>query len=217
MHNTFKLAFTALALGLAGNAVAFNDIENNFWATLSCDDEADMTHYIAEYPDGHYAAHAKQCLNGQVGAGGPVDDWTLDYGELTPDNVKLRANPAYGGRTSYYIAPPRLLGNWRGYGAVALRLKTWGGTYFEPHVYAGRGDLVIASGGVEAHHDLAVDHSGEWTEYTIRLLPGEWTVSKPGVSLEDVLANVTDFRIRAEYGLGTDYSAISGVRLLTAD
>lgn len=216
MRNRLVSTLLAFTAGLASNAFAQEDIQNNFWATLSCSDNSDMARYMDEYPNGLYANEASQCLNGHVAAGGgEMENWTIDYGTIKTQRYRILAIPATGGRTSYFIAPAELLGDWREHAAVALRIRSWGGDPYGPGRHAADGDVVITSGPLEARYDMNAAHSGEWEEHAIPLRDDAWQLSHDDITLEDILADVTGFRIRAEYGFGTDFSAVSGVRLLS--
>lgn len=218
MRNRLHLPLLAITASLAGNAYAQDDFEHNFWATLSCTSQDDMSWYIDEHPDGLYTEEARQCLNGHIAAGGEeMAGWTIDYGTIKVNRYRILATPAYGGHTSYYIAPKDLLGDWRDHAAVALRIRSWGGSPYGPDRHAADGDVVIANGALNARYDINTAHSGEWEEHGIPLRDDAWQLSHDDIILADILVDVTEFRIRAEYGFGTDYSAISGVRLLNTE
>ncbi len=146
--------------------------------------------------------------------GGSMAGWTVDFGgfEATPEEVT--AEPASDGYTSYYIAPPELLGGLRVAKAITLDKKSWGGAYYKTGESGAEGDVVIASGDSKAYYDIEVHHSGEWKTFVIPLSGDGWTLREGASSLEAILANVTDLRIRAEYGSGTDYSALRRVALV---
>lgn len=139
--------------------------------------------------------------------------WTVDYGSFEATAEQIDSSPAGDGYTSYYLAPGSFIGDWRGYSALAFDKKSWGGDYYDPDSHGASGDVVLESGDKSARFDIAAEHSGNWQSYRIPLDGTGWTLTG-AASLAEVLADVTGFRIRAEYGAGTDYSALRGVTLI---
>ncbi|MCR4330784.1 MAG: PKD domain-containing protein [Patescibacteria group bacterium] len=137
-----------------------------------------------------------------------MSGWTVDFGTYDARQNEINASPASDGKTSYYIAPQSLLGKWTGRQTLSFEKKSWGGSYYDPYSYAAYGDVVISSGSKSARFDIKPDHSGNWLHYYIPLRDQGWKFSGGARSLSDILSNVTSLKIRAEYGVGTDYSAL---------
>ncbi len=145
-------------------------------------------------------------------SGAGMGDWRVDYGKYEAVGGIINASPAGDGKTSYYIAPASMLGDWRRFGALVFDKKSWGGSYYGPDSYAAYGDVVIKSGNKSARYDINADHSGNWRTYRISLSDRGWKFSGGAGSLADIVPNVTELKIRAEYGGGTDYSALRDVK-----
>ncbi len=141
-----------------------------------------------------------------------MGDWKVDYGKYEAVGGVINASPAGDGKTSYYIAPASMLGDWRRFGALVFDKKSWGGTYYGPDSYAAYGDVVIKRENKSARYDIDADHSGNWRTYRIALSDRGWKFSGGAGSLADIVPNVTELKIRAEYGGGTDYSALRRVK-----
>lgn len=146
-------------------------------------------------------------------SGSDMSAWTVDLGTPRATTAQIEVSPPGEGQTSYYLAPGAFGGDWTGYGALVFEKKSWGGSYYGPDSYAAYGDVVVQSGAASARFDIPQDHSGEWRSYRVPLDGPGWTLSGAG-SLAAVLSNVTGLKIRAEYGAGTDYSALRSVKLL---
>ncbi|KAA3621850.1 MAG: hypothetical protein DWQ08_13545, partial [Proteobacteria bacterium] len=146
-----------------------------------------------------------------------LQGWTVDYGGYTPGASVIQARPAGDGRTSYYHAPAGFLGDWRGYSELSFRKKSWGGTYYDPGSYGATGDVILRNGAMTARFDLPENHDGSNPLYVLPLKEQGWALSGGATSLEHVLSNVTGVGIRAEYGVGTDYSELSEVSRCHAD
>ena len=141
-------------------------------------------------------------------------DWKVDYGRFKSGSSLIEASPAGDGRTSYYVAPPTMHGDWSVFHSLIFEKKSWGGTYYGPDKYASYGDVIIISGSKSARFDIPADHDQQWSRYTVPLYDANgWTLNGAG-SLEEILKNVTGLKIRAEYGAGTDYSSLRGARLV---
>ena len=137
----------------------------------------------------------------------------MNYGTLAVEGEAITVAPPGEGQTSYYIAPASFHGDWRGYAQLSFEKRSWGGDYYGPDEYGARGDVIVSSGPMSARYDIAPDHSTNWRQFTLPLSGAGWRLSGGARTLGDVLANVTDLRIRAEYGAGTDYSALRRVSL----
>lgn len=152
-----------------------------------------------------------------------TDGWRFNSGEMTNPGVggntggendgHLRAAPRYGG-VSYYIAPPKFFRNWREFTELRFDMWSQGGEYFtEERGFIG--DIYLANGDLEAWLLLPYRPPETWETFVIPLIDdGNWVFGAGTMRLEDVLSNVTDFRIRAEYGRDTDFSGLDNVFLV---
>ncbi|MCP5373485.1 MAG: hypothetical protein H6907_17285 [Hyphomicrobiales bacterium] len=145
-----------------------------------------------------------------VAANGATD-WAVNLGKVKPAVSWIEHDAPGDGRTSYYIAPPHYHGDWRPYAQLEFDKKSAGGTYAGPDEYGAAGDVVLRNGTLSARHDLPRDHDGDWHTYTVPLATDSWQLGGGAASLDQVLGNVTDFQIRAEYGAGTDSSGLRKV------
>ncbi len=159
--------------------------------------------------------------------GGSTDGWTA-YGTTI-------ANPGYGGKsggasdgclivtkdkpgvTGYFIAPAAFHGDWRGASELHVDLKSSGGGYFTSG-YGMQGDIALYNGKKCAWRILPKRPSSSWDRFSIPLSDdGMWNFKGGATNLKDVTANVTDFRIRAEYGTSKDDCALDNVKLIWPD
>ena len=116
---------------------------------------------------------------------------------------------------SYYVAPSRYHGNWRGYSELRLDLRSSGGDYFTSGHGMHGGDILLVSGYATAQRLLPCRPPGSWRTFIIPLTDsGEWILGGGATSLNDVLVDVTDFQIRAEYGVNKDESGLDNVELV---
>lgn len=140
-------------------------------------------------------------------------EWRVSDARYDAKPAQITATPASDGQTSYFFAPDSFKGDWRGFTSLHFEKMSGGGSYAAPDAYGAYGDVVIISGAKTARMDIGPRHDGKWASFTVPLQEGRWGLAGGARSLEDVLANVTDFRIRAEYGVGDDYSGLRSVRL----
>lgn len=183
----------------------FDDALSRFVGRFGfCDGELETT-----WTGDHQAEEGAPPAGVRVAA---LNGWTVDFGPFEITGDQIDAKPAGDGHTSYYLAPGDFIGDWSGYGALAFEKKSWGGRYYGPDNYGASGDVIIESGRGRARFDIAEDHSGEWQSYQVPLSGSGWTVTG-AESLGAILSNVTDFKIRAEYGAGEDFSGLRKVRL----
>jgi hypothetical protein len=136
---------------------------------------------------------------------------------LSPGKV---SNPGEGGNTkdeidgylaarapgddliSYYVAPSDFHGDWSAYSELSIDLWSLGGPYITPD-RTERGDVFLANGDMTAHYPLPYRPPEEWETFVIPLTDNDqWTLAGGVTSLADLLSNVTDLQIRAEYGGG---------------
>lgn len=111
---------------------------------------------------------------------------------------------------SYFIAPSKYHGDWRKYSKLEMELWSKGGKYFTDSF-----DIILVSGVAKAQR-LMLNRPGEsWETFTVPLVDdGDWVFSDGATKLEDVLVNVTDFRIRAEFGADShDTTGLDNVTL----
>ncbi len=149
-----------------------------------------------------------------------TDGWTVDLGKLE----NFRSDGSYGGiyrgyigtsapsegKTSYYIAPTKFHGDWRGYTRLDIDLFSSGGGYYQD-----KADIFLTNGNLTAGRFLPNRPPVDWEKFSIPLVDdGGWILGGGATSLNDVLSNVTDFQIRAEYGDGSDKSGLDNVRLV---
>ena len=142
---------------------------------------------------------------------GEIASWTMSFGRFEASDAEIIGHAAGDGRTSYFLAPPSFQGDWRKFNRLRFDKKSWGGAYYPPTKHGADGDIVLESGEKRASIALSPHHTGDWRTYEIRLDDDGWRLSGGARSMEDVLANVTGLRIRAEYGEGTDHAGLRGV------
>ena len=140
--------------------------------------------------------------------------WELDFGKFRATSNEITSSPTADGKTSYYIAPSQFLGDLSSSRILTSEKTSWGGDYYGPDAYGAYGDIVIKSGNKTARYDIAKDHSGNWKTYAIPLIESSDWVVNGASSLNEILENVTEFKIRAEYGAGTDHSGLRNAEIL---
>lgn len=119
-----------------------------------------------------------------------------------------------GGGTSYYVAPSKFHGDWRGYSSIKVDLWSSGGSYYTTGNYEIYGDIFLANRHATAQLLLPHRPAVRWESFVVSLTDDVgWTFSGGATSIEDILLNVTDFQIRAEYGVGGDESGLDNVEL----
>lgn len=145
-------------------------------------------------------------------SGTETEEWIVSPGKVS--------NPGEGGNTkdeidgylavrapgddliSYYVAPSDFHGDWSAYSELSMDLWSLGGPYITPD-RAERGDVYLASGEMTAQYPLPYRPPEEWETFVIPLTNSDqWTLAGGATSLADLLVNVTDLQIRAEYGGG---------------
>lgn len=155
--------------------------------------------------------------------GTSTDGWTLHLGTLEnpgsggsgggADNGYLYAEPPGENRTSYFVAPAAYHGDWREYNTLNFELWSSGGSYYTSG-YSMYGDVYLANGARTARLMLGSRPGSSWESFIVWLDESEaWTLGGGATSLEEVLFNVTDFQIRAEYGVGDDETGLDNVAL----
>lgn len=153
-----------------------------------------------------------------------TDGWSMYLGSLENSGTGgasrdsqdgyLRAALPDDSLTGYYVAPNKYHGDWRRYRELRLQLQSFGGEYYTSG-YSMYGDIYIANGRKNAQLLLPRRPTSTWDTFTISLTSSDvWVLHGGAANLNDVLSNVTDFQIRAEYGVGRDYSGLDNVELL---
>ena len=135
-------------------------------------------------------------------------DWAVNFGDINIVESHIETSPPSDGSTSMYIAPSRFLGDWSSFSALYFDKRSSGGSYYIPS----EKDVVLKNGNLVARYVIAEHHDDTWHSYTVPLFDEGWTLEGGADSLLDVLINVTEFHIRAEYGDGVDRSALANVK-----
>lgn len=150
---------------------------------------------------------------GDTGGWTGIDATLSNPGTGGPDGSGyLKAYTPGEGRTGYLVAPPDLLGDWRGYAALRLTLRSKAGELYEPYSHGGRGDVVLHNGTMRASTAFRRAVGSDWTVQEIMLADGaNWRLEGGAAQLADVLANVTSFEIRAEYVLGNAEAGLARI------
>ncbi len=120
------------------------------------------------------------------------------------------------GNDGYYVAPPAFHGDWRGLDTIEIGIRGNSGDYYGALGRKGA-DIVIESDRGTARTGFDREVGPFWMTQRVRLDdPGRWTLTPGAGSLEEVLANVRGFRIRAEYILGDTSGGLSRVAIVRA-
>lgn len=158
-------------------------------------------------------------------AAGGVDGWTVENGTLSNPG---RDGPGGGGHlyavtpsdgaTGYFVAPTTVLGDWSTATSLQLTLRIGprhrDGSRFGPFASGGAGDVILANGERTAAFAFPGDVTASWSTFDVPLDGGvEWRLGGGAQSWAEVLANVTSFKIRAEYLLGDADAGLAEVRL----
>lgn len=131
------------------------------------------------------------------------------------NNGCLVAGIESGSSVAYYRAPPRYHGDWTEFSELQVDLCSAGGRYFTSG-HAVYGDIHMANGDMTAYRYFDHRPPRDWETFTLALVDdGNWTLGGGATGLTEVLRKVTDFQIRAEFGVGGDWSRLDNVRLLS--
>lgn len=155
--------------------------------------------------------------------GTSLDGWTLYLGTLEnpgsggsgggEGNGYLYTSPPGESRTSYFVAPEAYHRDWGHYSELRFDLWSAGGSSYSSG-YQMYGDVFLANGELTAELLLPARPGETWESFTVALDDSEnWTLGGGATSIGEVLANVTDFQIRAEYGVGNDETGLDNVVL----
>jgi len=134
--------------------------------------------------------------------------------QVDPNSGFLCSDAASDGGTSYFVAPEKFTGDFNVFSTLNFRLVTNGGSYFNSG-FGFDGDISIFNGVSRAFLVFTEDQqpTDVWRTYQIPLNDeSAWEVDD-GSALSSVLQNVTELRIRAEYGVGADNGGLDDVSL----
>jgi hypothetical protein len=125
---------------------------------------------------------------------------------------ELEALALGDGENGYFLAPDQVLGDWRGSKGlqVVLRIKSGNGSYYDPYIDGGRGDLFLQSNGMSASIEFDRPVGADWTTQTVSFDDPRWRVSG-APSMHSLLGNVTRFDVRAEYLNGDTRAAMASI------
>lgn len=147
---------------------------------------------------------------------GDMSGWAVTRAEFKAGVTQITAQPHGDNATSYYVAPAAILGDWSQGDYILFDKKSSGGSYFSGS-HGDVGDIVLNGPAGTASYRLPEDHSGNWRPFRVPLDGAGWQISGGAERLGDILNNITGFRIRAEYGVGSDVSALRGVVVILKD
>ncbi len=119
-----------------------------------------------------------------------------------------------GGAVGYIIAPPSLLGDWRGVGGLRITLRSRGGPYLGAFEGGALGDIYLANGGMTAAIAFPGPVGPGWQAQEVSFDDPGWVLGGGAQSVAEVLAHVTDFRIRAEFFSGDAKAWLSTIEPL---
>jgi len=124
------------------------------------------------------------------------------------------------GGVTFFVAPVKFLGDKSAAIGSALtfdlqQLISGGANQFNDS------DVVLTGNGITLVYDLPTNPAiGSWTSYSVPLVASGWTVSSLGGAaasesqFQQVLASLTQLRIRAEYQTGADTGLLDNVSLV---
>jgi hypothetical protein len=145
-----------------------------------------------------------------------IQEWGVDYGGLNAGPGEIKSSPATDGHTSYFQAPPSLLGDWSNYSKLSFSLKSWGGTFYDidnADDIPQKGDIIIFNGAKAMAIKIGDNHDGGFKDYNLPLHSGSWKFYGGARSASEILGNVTTVSIRSEYGAGDDWSILRNVKV----
>ncbi len=150
-----------------------------------------------------------------------VQGWTGEYANLTmrrdggPNGTGVLEIYTPGdGQDGYLIAPDRLLGDWSGNDRLRVTIKTENGRYFDAFEEEAYGDIYLANGPLTAAIAFPTRVSADWTTKEVSFDGTGWVLGGGAGSVAEVIANVTDFRIRGEFLIGNATAWLSSVELI---
>jgi hypothetical protein len=151
-----------------------------------------------------------------------LDGWKLNVGTMSNPGKNgyngggyLHIKAPGEGITSYLTAPSKYHGNWTN--AKTLRLRIWigKGEYYTKRSGA-FGDIILKNGTKTARYYFPKNPpSSPWGTFEIPLNSNSgWTIEGGANNISDVLNNITDFQIRAEYIIGDTETGIDEVEVI---
>jgi hypothetical protein len=150
-----------------------------------------------------------------------TEGWTMfqNGSSTNPDYASSGGNPGgyiYDHDASsgayFFVAPEKFEGDWTGYiGGIFswdVNRLTGPGTIFDLR------ELRIFNGDYHATYRTDFDPPvGQWTSFSVQLVPENFTVEPIGVTFADIMANVTRVHVRGEYTDNPDTVGLDNVRL----
>lgn len=158
---------------------------------------------------------------------GSLDGWTATRvsstsnpvngicGTIISDPGYLCVAPGGDGLTSYFSAPIDFRGDLTSFGVLKFRIQAKGGAYYSTGS-GSIGDIVISSGAGTATYFFSSNNRPDdsWKDFSLSFIePIGWQIDGAS-SLEDILVDVQMIQIRAEYGVGVDYTGLDDVAMV---
>lgn len=196
------------------NAIDIGDLRNSLRRVSSGRDRADI---LVEFRNNLYIDLQEcNCNSSGRATNNSISDtcnWRVNFGQIYDRGDHIYTKAPSDGSTSYFIACNQYLGDWSSVRSISFDKRSWGGKFYRPNPNDAIGDIIIKNGSKTATIEIVPEHSGEWRNFVIPLNAREWKFSGGAYNIQDVLRNVTDFRIRAEYGAGVDHAELRNVVL----
>ncbi len=144
-----------------------------------------------------------------------ADEWQLKPGEIVWSSEEfITGSLLTDGITAYYISPNKFFANWMDYSILEIVIRSEGGKFYDSG-YGMTGDVFLSNGNFTAQINFGKRPDSAWDTFRINLKDNSnWQFGGGATSLSDILDNVTDFKIRAEYGVGEDTSELNRVALI---
>lgn len=117
------------------------------------------------------------------------------------------------GVTTYFKTAGRFSGDWREFRSLKFSIASDGGRYYT-NGYGSRGDVIISSGDIKAIYSLTHRPKPNWETFVIPLREDSNWILPEGSTLQNILENVSNLEIRAEYGVGEDCTGLDDVTLV---
>ena len=196
-----------IACVLVGSGCAYL---RNTQSPLNAANAAISSRFDSGDTDGWILTNGGQLL-WQPAAGKGAESTDVGYILAVPSDGNPGPNrPA----TSYYKAPDYYHGNWTRFASLCFHISSDGGRSFESGT-GFLGDVFLANGELTAQRMLGRRPAKDWEQFDVTLTDdGKWTLGGGATSLAEVLSSITDFQIRAEFGIGTDKSSLDNVKLV---
>jgi len=118
-----------------------------------------------------------------------------------------------GAQQWYFISPDSWDGDWTSYTGGMLRYDiSILNPALPPYDYFTLDDVQIYSGTDYAAWNSGINPTDSWTSYAVQLVSSNFTVTG-SASFEDIIANVTELRIRGEYLNFNDREGLDNVSI----